>query len=35
MDEDIDSLHVTNIGGVNREVTLGESIEAVKNDYVD
>lgn len=35
MDEDVDSLHVTNIGGVNREVTLGESIEAVKNDYVD
>jgi len=35
MDEDIDQLHVTNIGGVNREVTLGESIEAVRNDYVE
>ena len=35
MDEDVDSLHVTNIGGMKREVTLGESIEAVKNDYVD
>jgi len=35
MDEDVDSLHVTNIGGLNREVTLGESIEAVRNDYVE
>ena len=35
MDEDVDQLHVTSIGGVNREVTLGESIEAVRNDYLD
>lgn len=35
MDEDVDQLHITSIGGVNREVTLGESIEAVRNDYVD
>jgi len=35
MDEDVDSLHVTNIGGLNKEVTLGESIEAVRNDYVE
>lgn len=35
MDEDVDSLHVTSIGGINKEVTLGESIEAVRNDYVE
>lgn len=35
MDEDVDSLHVTSIGGINREVSLAESVEAIRNDYLD
>jgi hypothetical protein len=35
MDEEVDQLHLTSIGGENEEVTLGESIEAVRNDYLD
>ena len=35
MDDDLDSLHITKIGGEGKEVTLAESIDAVQTDYLD
>lgn len=35
IDEDVDQLHVTTIDGVKMEVTVGESIEEIQNDYLD
>jgi YteA family regulatory protein len=34
MDEDVDSLHITTIGGDNKEISLAEQEEAIRNDYL-
>lgn len=34
MDEEVDSLHITSIGGDNKEISLAEQEEAIRNDYL-
>jgi len=34
MDEEVDSLHITTIGGDNKEISLAEQEEAIRNDYL-
>lgn len=34
MNEEVDSLHITTIGGDNKEIPLAEQEEAIRNDYL-
>lgn len=34
VDEEVDSLHITSIGGDNKEISLAEQEEAIRNDYL-
>ena len=34
MDEEVDSLHITSIGGDNKKISLAEQEEAIRNDYL-
>ena len=34
MDEEVDSLHITIIGGDNKEISLAEQEVAIRNDYL-